>query len=408
MRHQIIVTSAARHRGAAPAGVIRHVGSGQTYATVQAALAAAGPADTVQVHAGTYARQTITAVKGSYITVMPFPGDTPIVAGFTISGGAYADITGFTTTAENRFTGAAHHAKFRNFIASCTNTTTNCFYVTNGLCHDLYIEDNVCSAPHQCGVQTNGGSASPTTWSYNVYVRGNTITGSNQDCMFIDGITELYIEDNILKDTQRNANHNDGIQVASCNGAYVRRNRIYMTLASPGAQYGSGIIIEHADGNTNANRLVQNVEVVGNLIYNWHGSGLIFDGVINAYCANNTVYDCWGEDSEPGGDGVAFSINGSGIYANQGTFEVWNNIFERAYRGSGSLPTFCSSNHYGDNTWDVLGTSTTTGNPLFADGDYHLDAPSAAIDSGVARSRTPTDDLFADPFGTIDRGAVAA
>jgi hypothetical protein len=390
-------------------GNVLHVGSGQTYATVQAAVAAASPGDTVYVHAGSYARQTITAVKSDYVTVMPNPGDTPSIAGFWVDAGAYIDFSGFTTTDGNRVQNGAHHVKWRFFQASAPNITTPCFYVSNGNCHDVYVEDNVCSGTHQCGFQSTGAAAAVSLWSYNVYVRRNTISGSNQDGMFIDGLNEIYIEDNEIFDITRNTLHNDGIQVTSCNGCYIRRNHIHDTRAFPANEFGSGIITEHANGNTDPLRLVQNIEVVSNLIHRWHGGGLTIDGTINSYFANNTVYNNFGQGT---GDGYDVGIVPTdSTFTNDGDFEMWNNIFGAIWRGTGGFPTFNSNNHItGSN--GIGGTNLTTGDPLFvstgSSGTYALQSGSACKDSGTTRARTPSTDVHGTSFGTQDRGAVAA
>lgn len=391
-------------------GLVRHVGSGQSFATVQAALAASATGDLIYVHAGSYAQQTITDThRGGVATVKPFPGDTVTVQGFLVNGGSYVNFDGFATTGENRVQSAAHHVTWRNGVASCQNTTTNCFYVAAGLCHDVLVTDNVCSAPHQCGFQSNGGT-DPAQWSYNVTFTRNTVSGSNQDCCFVDGLKTSALTYNTLRDTQQNLNHNDGVQVTSCDTLTVGWNHVYRTTpAATTQQYGTGIIIEHANGNTDTTRLVQNIIAVANLIHGWHGTGLMLDGTINSWTINNTVYDCWGEDSEPGGDGVALGLDATADFVNEGTFEVWNNIVERCYRGGGNLPTFADRNHFGDATWEHFGTNQTTGDPLFADGAYHLQAGSSCKDSGLSgRSNTPSTDVYGTAYGTMDRGAVAA
>ena len=57
----------------------RHVGAGQTYATIQAAINVSVPYDVIIVHAGTYFEQLYSLVQD--LTIKNNPGDTPEVTG---------------------------------------------------------------------------------------------------------------------------------------------------------------------------------------------------------------------------------------------------------------------------------------------------------------------------------------
>ena len=86
---------------AASAGVLE-VGPGQTYATIQEALDAANPADTVNVHAGTYV-ETMT-IRDDGVTLQNNAGNAPVLVSRIVVGRAANvvikgfEITGWTTT----------------------------------------------------------------------------------------------------------------------------------------------------------------------------------------------------------------------------------------------------------------------------------------------------------------------
>ena len=120
-----------------------HVGSGQTYANVQPAAGAAGPGDTILVHAGTYAGgQWISGLQGDqtrWITIRAFPGDTPIVDGGSeawhlvdpawvrVEGIAFQGQTsnGVNTDDGGDYATPAHHVVFERCTFRRMNATGN-------------------------------------------------------------------------------------------------------------------------------------------------------------------------------------------------------------------------------------------------------------------------------------------
>lgn len=92
-------------------GAELHVGSGQTYSTIQSAVNVAGAGDVVYVHGGTYNERVSIAnsgASGNFITVTGYPGDTmPVVRQFSINGASYVRIIGFEIThVDNNVDGA--------------------------------------------------------------------------------------------------------------------------------------------------------------------------------------------------------------------------------------------------------------------------------------------------------------
>lgn len=170
------------------------VGSGKTYSTIQSAVNAAQPGDTVLVYAGTYREQVTTARDGSvgnYITIKAAESGVVVDAegsrdGFLLNRHDYIIIDGFNIINAYRSSAwgggincqGSHYAIIRNNIITNSiggtgggsNPTTGVgdFNIEN--CDNLLLENNTAlsrEADYNLG----------TWWSENMVIRGNEFSG---------------------------------------------------------------------------------------------------------------------------------------------------------------------------------------------------------------------------------------
>jgi hypothetical protein len=162
---------------------------------------------------------------------------------------------------------------------------------------------------------------------------------------------------------------------------------------------------------------VPNVKIVGNLVYHVIGDGIeSWHAATRMTVVNNTVVGSGADGILLGnGDGGGSSTGNTGSY-------VANNITVNNYGHGITESGSASGNTYRDNLtfgnrWDCVScsaTSATESGTISADpkfvgnNDYHLQAGSPAVDSGLA-DNAPASDIYGDPRpmgGGIDRGAV--
>jgi len=375
--------------------------------TIQAAINAANTGDTVQVAPGTYAENI--NFGGKVITVTSSGG--PSVT--TIDGGALGSVVTFSTR-------------------ETANSVLNGFTIRNGLQNGLsgggiYISSasptitgNVITGNHAavgCGIYVSGGSP---------LIQNNTITGNDQTGagdggqggggILVSGSDSAPAAPQIIGNTIANnsvayGGNGGGISVGYFSSPLIQGNLIQGNSAY---NFGGGVALQ----SYNSPVLVQNLIVNNTSSGGGSGGGLYISPnsnvtqVTSNTIAANSAYD-----------------NTSGIYVTGfGQNATFTNNIVVAAAGQSAItcnslysslsPVFSHNDAFTAQGTAWAGICDTTSNPgdisaepLFmsaANGDFHLQAGSPAIDAGdSSASNLPNTDLDGNPrvAGTIDLGA---
>jgi parallel beta-helix repeat protein len=215
------------------------------YSTIQEAINAAMPGDTIYVHNGTYQENVV--VNKTDLTLRGENPSTTIIDGKRIG-------NVLTITAEN-----VNIAKFS--IQNSSSTWLNDF--------GLYL----CSTRHctieNCVIKNNHFSVY-LAYAHNNTVRNNTITNSYPYSVFIYSADNNTIIDNTIID-----NESTGVEIEEgSKGNIIANNNISSNKYE-------GIYVIHSDSNIIVNNL---------LSFNGHGNPpLIYPGIKLMYSNNNTL-----------------------------------------------------------------------------------------------------------------------
>jgi hypothetical protein len=389
MRVRVVVAVVALLTGAsvligsaASAAVVINVPSSQ--ATIQAAIDAASPGDTVAVAPGTYAERI--DFKGKAIEVRSVAGPATTI----INGGRLPNVVTFKT-------GETRGSVLRGFT------------VTNGALGIASSE----------GIGIHIENASPT-------VVDNVITGNSAPAGSGAGIAisiqngSPLIEGNEIVD---NPGGSIGGGIASDGGnPDIAGNLIEGHSASFGAgvSMSAGTLRDNAIYGNNADSVGGGVIAEGgvNIINNLIAANSAFSGggvawgpleTYTGYLINNTIADNEAEE------GSALTVGGAGLH-------VINNLLTGPATASAvscldDAPggtVFAGNDVYNETSSPYEGCSSATGtngnisaDPLYAD-DYGLRAGSPAIDAGHSHPSQPGSDLFGNPRRVDGDGDGAA
>ncbi|MFN2427662.1 MAG: choice-of-anchor Q domain-containing protein [Candidatus Binatia bacterium] len=265
---------------AAPAGAaILEVPA--SYATIQAAVNAAMPGDTVEVSTGTYAEFVSfpnSGTAGNPITLTAKAGHTPVIDGTTLG---TTDLDGLIYI-EDRSYIVVSGMEIANLSASSPGHFPSGIWV-RGTSHHIELLDNVvhhienadCSNCGAHGIAVYGTSASGSI--HDIRIDGNEVrdcvVGWSESLVVNGNVEDFEITNNVVHD-----NNNIGIvaigfegECAGCSDAFDRAR--------------DGIIA----GNN-----VYNIDSLGNPSY--HGSrsadGIYVDGGTRIVIEQNIVHDC--------------------------------------------------------------------------------------------------------------------
>ncbi|MCB9305651.1 MAG: DUF5123 domain-containing protein [Lewinellaceae bacterium] len=259
------------------AGATLHVGAGQPFPNLQAAINAVQPGDTIEIHGGTYPGglyfANVKGTAGQWITIRNTPGETVIFEGgnnaIQLSDPAYLHIrgivfqhqtgNGFNTDDGGSYDTPAHHIIFENCIfRDMSATGNNDLLKLSGL--DFFEVRN-------CLLQNGaaGGSGIDMVGCHHGVIQGNTFVNMGSNAIQCKGGSEwVRIEGNFFKDCGQRTLNLGG----STGLAFFRPDTAHFEAAN--LQVYSNIII----GSWAAVAYVGsvNVEVVNNTIYqpeNW-------------------------------------------------------------------------------------------------------------------------------------------
>jgi parallel beta-helix repeat protein len=379
-------------------------------ASIQSAIAAAAPGDTVVVSAGVYAENigflgkpiTVMSESGPDVTIIDgrqhdsvatfIAGEGPasILSGFTLRNGR----SGFDTP------GFGDGGGIRISSASPT------------------IRDNVISGNRACaGVGVSVRFGSPL-------IQRNVITANQQDgCsggvggggIALVGNATAQILDNTISDNVMLSASGGGISLFAAGTPTIRGNIIAGNMAtgtSPCAKGGGIALVNVSDAVIAGNLIVGNSAACGGGLY-W----LVPSGARGPRLVNNTIAD---NDAATGSGVFADGFDAQAVLVNNiivalpGQTAVYCGNFNDA-----NAPIFRSNDiwspgaaAYGGICAEQTGISgNISADPLFVDaaaGDYHLQSASPAIDAGDRFApNLPTTDVDGEPRA-LDGGSGQA
>jgi parallel beta-helix repeat protein len=388
---------------AAATGVIIHVPSDQP--TIQAAIDAASPGDTVLVADGTYKESidfhgkalTVTSENGAAVTTID-AGKLNTVVFFVTGETSAAVLNGFTiTNGLSGFQSPGFGEGGGIIVANASPTITNNVITNNGACNGAGIGIGFAGPLIQGNTITNNFQAG---CSGGIGGGGISIRGESSGTRLLNNV--------ISNNTMTGSGINGGGLVLFAGGAPVIENNIF----SNNTQFGIAMV------NSSTPQFNQN------LITHNTGGGLTlaFGGGAGMTVIGNTFADNDAQTSF-----VAQFNAGSAISGNFGSDTIIQN--NQLIAKPGQVAVFCTSalpsafannNVFSDggSTFNATcGTPTgTQGNissdPLFVDAavdNFHLQPQSPAVDTGTnGPPAPPATDLNGDPRivnTTVDIGA---
>jgi hypothetical protein len=376
-----------------------------TQPTIQAGINAASNGDTVLVAPGTYTENinfggkaiTVTSsggpsvtiidggAKGTVVTFNSGETTSSVLSGFTIrnglqngyDGGGISISSASPTITGNIITG--NHA-----VDGCG------IYVGGG---SALIQNNTITGNDQTGAGGGGegGGGILVSGSSSPQIIGNTITnnsvanGGNGGGISVDLFSSPLIRGNLI---QGNTAYNlgGGVALNSYNASILVQNLI-LNNASQGGGSGAGLYV--SSGNSSTQTIITNNTIAGNSAYDFT-SGVFISGYgQNATFRNNVVVAPVGQNAvtcNPLYISVSPVFSHNDAFTPQGT--AWSGICD-------------TTSNPGNISADPLFMSA-------ANGDFHLQAGSPAIDAGDNTApNLPASDFDGNPriVGTIDLGA---
>ena len=252
------------------------------YTTIQAAVDAAFPGDTIYVYNGTYS-ELITISKS--LTLIGEDRDTTIIHGDGAGHVIYAtsdwvNITGFTAT--NGGTGMGYHGMYFRFVENCTvtNNTILSNYAAGidfMFAENITIDGNHISGNFEAGIRITGS---------NNTIINNTIRRNDGYGIWVVESTETVINNNTVA-----RNYNTGIEILNTANTAISNNTVW------GNEMGNGIRLWQSIRITISNNSVLSNWIDGvnlwfsdnNIISNNTVINPLRDGISSYYSNNNTI-----------------------------------------------------------------------------------------------------------------------
>jgi parallel beta-helix repeat protein len=200
----------------------REVGTGQTYATIQACMNAAATGDICNVHAGTYTENVTFQTTG--VTLQVNSGDTVIVDGtIDILSKANSIVDGFQVTGFSVTSYGGIHAASttggiirNNVVHDATGSGIYVRMSTNFQIYGnkVYNMAGPCCISDGDGIVTYSNNSTDGTIAHGVRIYNNEIYQNHQDGLELNGqymaAYDNYVHDNIY--SNYSSTHPDGIE----------------------------------------------------------------------------------------------------------------------------------------------------------------------------------------------------
>ena len=437
--------------------------SGGAYATIQAALDAAQPGDTVDVRAGVYNEKLVVrnggSAAGGFVTLRAHPGESVVLDG---TGRTGPDMIRLNEKTHVRIQGLE--------IRNNAGVTDGSGIRLLGACRNVQILDNTIHGmrgQNAMGITVYGTNRAPAS---NLLIRANHLfdcDAAPSEALALNGnIVDFEVSSNLVHDINNIGivfigGETDVSPYGVCRRGVCRGNRVYRCRSSYGGGYAAGIyvdggqdiVVEHNRihecdlglevGCENAGFAATGVVVRANLAYDNDKAGLVFGGYdaargrVNACQFLNNV--CYRNDTLQDGNGELWIQYGSDNVVRNNIFSCGPQNLALADAGASANRNnaldynlwFSSAGLAGSVEFNWRGSSyvgfpayrTGSGqdvhsafaNPQFADGnvaafDGHPLASSPAINAGDPAYSPPPDVRDADgnlrvAGGRVDVGA---
>jgi hypothetical protein len=413
------------------------------YPTLDSALAAAFPGDTIYLNPGQYtsAAQSFTNFRfgagWGNVTISGVPGEAqPQVTAMKFNGCQGIDIVGLNfvdanvtympaCAIQNSPTEVSDHIR----VIGCTFTGVGNFQAGVSV-YELGSQTSTSPATHGGIYCHNLG------WPSNIQIIGNTMQGMSQNNVQIYGGQNVYVAKNKLLTTLNTTAHDDGIQLAAAVGVIVCNNQIYGSFSDRFTQGpNSAIIMGGGDNGYSTDEsdpqpqavywFVQDVNVFLNQIA-WTGPGIVLGGGVDrVFICCNSQYQSqiyFPFSSAPGSSltevAGALQLNNKNLAAwhfpsNSQPNNVGIQVRNNAFYDSIEITRYAGSAYPDpnpDEDYDIAaggfegvpaGPHSLTANPLFVGPrsklDYSLQAGSPARGRGIQAFTSNVEGFAADP-----------
>jgi hypothetical protein len=402
-------------------GTTRHVGSGQTYATITAALNAANAGDTIVVHSGNYGQTVVSRSFGSLVRILKNSGDTVNVASVVcnVANNVYWG-PGFSFTGSD---GSSHvfdigSGSSNCYVDGCTFTraavdANRDNYLIRDNCDGIFLIGSTVYGGGNGVYIYSGAPSDSSQWPTRVRFLDNEVYASGWDLCHVEGVDDCVFEDVWHHDHTPwshpagvNDEHHDGIQVVYGNDVIVRRSRFSCVTGTVDNTQGAAIILGNTTGAS-----ATNVHLENNLMVNFWGPGYIQQGA-TVTMRNVTCY---------GNSGVRddvnwYVVNEDVIYGHSGdTLNMRNCVMVKPYTNGGGTAPAGAYNHIENSgsqaAFKASLTNTTSGTVGFVNagsGDYRPTLGGNLDGTGSYDGSTPLWDYTGRGYGaSVSRGCYA-
>ncbi len=378
-------------------------------ATLAGALATAKAGDHIVLHAGTYAKETVSKRKfASFVFVEAAAGDKVTIAGATFTSSDHLAIRDIVFTATVMLDGSSNFA-FHGVTLDGGATEDAALHLHGqgaaGATHDVLVEDSIIKGGGRT-IFILGVFAPSDGWNHHLTFVRDDITCGSHNCFQVSGGRDLVIDGNRINGTTT-----AGVLTAGATRVSVTRNRFVGTpgkspsatqIASPGMEWDNYAGVENMTSTA--------VVIANNVISGW-SSAVQLDAARDVAIVYNTVAD---------GKGVVFDHRvphdqkGNVILDGNSNIRIWNDVMPSISAGD-QAPAFLSNSVI----WKggaTGGTAIVTTAPTFeaASMDFALAVGSAGVDAALVNAETPLVDFTnrargAKPdVGATELGAAGA